>query len=124
LTAAPQCRQNAHVHRLILAIGVSALVWAAAARTTPVPSDAITAMASACAVDGDSHGPNDSGQLWRNAHHAIAVVTESVWKSAPVHAGLGATRVARIFEIARLVSSPGPPSAATPLYLRHTPLLI
>ena len=114
------------MHRLIFAIGLSALLWATAARTTPVPSDTVTTMAGAvaCAVGGDSHGPSDSEQQWRNAHHAIAVVTESQWKSAPVHAGLGATRIARIFELARLVSSADPPAASTPLYLRHTPLLI
>ncbi len=113
------------MHRLILAIGLATLLWATAARTGPVPSDAITTMsgAEACAVAGDSPD-GDSDQQWRNAHHAIAVVTESVWKSSPVHAGLGATRVARLFEIARFVSSPDPPAASTPHYLLHTPLLI
>jgi hypothetical protein len=113
------------VHRLILAIGLSALLWATAARTGPVPSDAVASVASAdaCAVTGDSPD-GEPDQQWRNAHHAIAVVTESVWKSSPVHAGLGATRVARLFEIARFVSSPAPPAASTPHYLRHTPLLI
>jgi hypothetical protein len=114
------------VHRLIFAIGLSAILWATSASTGPVPSDAITTMASAeaCAVDGDSHEPNDSDQQWRNAHYAIAVVTESVWKSAPVRAGLGATRVARTFEMARFASSPDPPADSTPIYLRHAPLLI
>ena len=122
------------MHRLIFALGLITLLWVTAARTTPVPSDAVAATGSpshgvagpgsASAVDDDSHGPSDSEQQWRNAHHAIAVVTESPWKSAPVHAGLGATRVARIFELARFVSSPGPPAASAPHYLRHTPLLI
>ena len=113
------------MHRLILAIGLSALLWATAARTGPVPSDVVASVASAdiCAVTGDSPD-GESDQQWRNAHHAIAVVTESVWKSSPVHAGLGATRVARLFEIARFVSSPDPPAASTPPYLLHTPLLI
>ena len=70
------------------------------------------------------HAPSETEQQWQNAHHAIAVVTESVWKSAPIHAGLGATRIARIFEIARSVSPADPPSVSAPLYLRHTPLLI
>ena len=114
------------MHRLIFAFGLIALLWATAARTTPVPFAAVAASAagSACAVDGDSQRQSDSEQQWRNAHHAIAVVTESPWKSAPVHAELGATRVIRIFELARFVSSPGPPAAAAPHYLRHTPLLI
>jgi hypothetical protein len=115
----------AFVHRLIFALGLLTLLWVTAARTTPVPSGAAATIAGgACAVGGDSHGPGDSEQQWRNAHHAIAIVTESHWKSAPVHAGLGATRVARIFELARVVSSPDPPAASTPHYLRHTPLLI
>lgn len=79
--------------------------------------------ADACAVTGGSPD-RDSDQRWQSARHAIAVVTESVWKSSPVHAGLGATRVTRLFEIARLVSSPEPPAASTPHYLLHTPLLI
>jgi hypothetical protein len=113
------------VHRLILAIGLSALLWAAAARTGPVPAGAITTMAGAdaCAVTGGSPD-GESDQQWRNAHHATAVVTESVWKSAPVHAGLGATRLTRFFEIARFDSSPDLPAASTPQYLLHTPLLI
>ena len=114
------------MHRLILAIGLATLLWATAARTEPVPSGELTTMAGAeaCAVGSDSRGPGDSDDQWRNAHHAIAVVTESVWKSSPVHAGLGAARVARLFEIARFVSSPDPPAGSTPLYLLHTPLLI
>ena len=113
------------MHRLILAIGLATLLLATAARTGPLPSGDITTMsgAEACAVAGDSPG-GESDQQWRTAHHAIAVVIESVWKSSPVHAGLGAARVARLFEIARLVSSPDPPAASTPHYLRHTPLLI
>lgn len=111
--------------RLILALGLSALLWATAARTAPAPPHDIPTMSGveACALAGES-GPGDSEQQWQNAHHAIAVVTESVWKSAPVHAGLGATRIARLFEIARSVSSSDPPASSEPAYLRHTPLLI
>ena len=112
--------------RVLLAIGLATLLRATAARTGPIPSGDITTMsgAEACAVASDSRGPGNSDEQWRSAHHAIAVVTESVWKSSPVHAGLGAARVARLFEIARFVSSPGPPAASTPHYLLHTPLLI
>jgi hypothetical protein len=118
------------MHRLILTLGLSTLLWATAARTTPAISltESTAAKASsaaeACAVSADPGAPSESEQQWQNAHHAIAVVTESVWKSAPVHAGLGATRIARIFEIARVVSSSDPPPVSAPLYLRHTPLLI
>jgi hypothetical protein len=113
------------VHRLILALGLSALLWAAAPRTALVPLDAVMTMAApdVCAVAGESPD-RDSGQQWRNAHQSIAVVTESVWKSAPVHAELGATRITRRFEIACSVSCPDPPAASAPHYLRHTPLLI
>ena len=77
----------------------------------------------ACAVAGEAPA-HDSSRQWRNAHHAIALVTESVWKSAPAHARLGATRITRLFEIACFASFPDPPSASSPHYLRHTPLLI
>jgi len=124
LTGPAETGQNASVHRLILALGLCALLLAAA-RTGPVPSDAVTTMASAeaCAVTSDSPD-GDSGQQWRKAHHAIAIVTESAWKLSPVHAGLGSIRVARLFELARFVSAPDPPAASTPHYLLHTPLLI
>ena len=81
------------------------------------------AAAEACAVTGDAPD-RDGDQEWRAAQHAIAVVTESVWKSAPLHAGLSATPAARIFDLARSVSSPAPPVSSAPFYLRHTPLLI
>jgi hypothetical protein len=112
------------VGRLILALGLSALLWATAS-AGPLPSDAITTTFGdeACAVTSDSPG-GDSGQQWRKPYHAIAVITGSAWKSAPVHAGLGSTRIARIFELARFVSAPDSPAAATPHYLLHTPLLI
>lgn len=111
--------------RWILAIGLAALLWATSVRTLPAPPDAVVSMVAseACAVTGDSPD-RDSDQQWAAAEHAIAVVTESVWKSAPVHAGLGSTRCARLFEIARSTSSPAPPLPSAPLYLRHTPLLI
>jgi hypothetical protein len=121
--------QNGFV-RWIFAIGLAALLWASSVRTLPVPSGAASpgdtvsmAAAEACAVTGDSPD-RDSDQQWRAASHAIAVVTESVWKSAPVHAGLSATPAARIFEIAHSASSPAPPPSSAPHYLRHTPLLI
>ena len=113
------------VRRLIFALGLAALLWAMSVRTGPVPSESIVTMAGAeaCAVAGDSP-ERDADQRWGAAPHAIAVVTESVWKSAPVHADLSATPAPRIFEIARSVSSPAPPDSSAPLYLRHTPLLI
>jgi hypothetical protein len=116
--------------RWIFAIGLAALLWASSARTLPAPflatiPDGTVAMAAAdaCAVTGELPD-RDADQRWFTASHAIAVVTESVWKSAPVHAGLGSTRSARIFELARSGSSPAPPPSSAPLYLRHTPLLI
>ncbi len=117
---------NQAVHRVIFAIGLAALLWATSARSGPAASPDSIRMSGAesCAVAGASHGSGDSDRQWRNAHHAIAIVTESVWKSAPVHAELGATESARIFEVARSVSSSDPPSPSAPIYLRHTPLLI
>ena len=107
------------MYRLILAIGLSTLLWTAA-RATPVPLNDTTMMSVAV----DPHGPSDSDQQWLAAHHAIGVVTESAWKSAPVHAGLAATRTAHVFEITRAVGSSDRPASSAPQYLRHTPLLI
>jgi hypothetical protein len=116
--------QNQSV-RWIFAIALTSLLWATSVRTNPAPVDAFVtlAAANACAVTADlPDRPSD--QQWRTARQAIALVSESVWKSAPVHAGLSATPAARIFEIARSAGAPAPPDASAPLYLRHTPLLI
>jgi hypothetical protein len=119
--------QNGLVRRLILlAIGLSALLWTAAARTGPVAPDDIIASSGvgSCLVAGDSHSPSDSDLQWRAQHHTIAAVTESIWKSALVHAELAASGSARVFDAARAASSPDPPVRSAPHYLRHTPLLI
>ena len=122
----PVTRQNGLVRRLILlAMGLS-LLWTATARTGSVPPDDIVTMSGvgSCLVAGDSHRPGDSDQQWRAQHHTIAAVTESVWKSALVHAELAATPSARAFDPAGAVSSPDPPVRSAPHYLRHAPLLI
>jgi hypothetical protein len=75
-------------------------------------------------MTGASHGPGDADQHWRAQHHAIAAVTESVWKSSLVHAALAATPSARPFDTRRVDNSPDPPLRFAPRYLRHTPLLI
>lgn len=111
---------------ILLAIALSALLWTGAVRAGSVfPAD-ITTMSpiGATLVTGDSHDPRDSDQYWRAQHHTIAAVSESVWKSAPVHAALAAARLARGFETVRLVTSSDPPFRSAPHYLRHTPLLI
>ena len=123
----PVTGQNGRVRRLLLlAMGLSALLWTAAARTGSVPPDDILTMSGvgSCLLAADSHGPSDSDQQWRARHHTIAAVTESVWKSAPVHAALAATPSAQAFETARAAGSPDPPVRSAPHYLRHTPLLI
>ena len=125
LTARANSGQNEVMFRVIIAIGVVVLFWATGPSSGPPAVDAGHALSGVAggAVAGESdHGESD--QQWRIAQHAIAVVTESVWKSSPVHAGLGAARVTRLSEIARFVSSPDPPAASTPHYLLHTPLLI
>lgn len=111
---------------MLLAIGLSAVLWTTAARTGPVPSQDIVKMSGveSRAVSGDSPGPIDPNLQWRAEHDAVAPTTESVWKSAPVHAALAATRAPRIFEVALAVSSADPPPASVLQYLRHTPLLI
>lgn len=119
--------QNEIVRRLVLlAIGLSALLWTVAARSGPIPSQDIVKMSGveSRAVAGDSPGPIDPNLQWRAQHDAVAPTTESVWKSAPVHAAIAATRSRRTFETTLAVSSPDPPASPTPPYLRHTPLLI
>ena len=111
---------------ILLAIGLSALLWAASARTGAVQQDDVNAMsgAGACLLASDSQGPSDTDQQWRAQHYTIAAVTESTWKSALVHAELAGTRSAPDFETVPTPSSPDPPLRSTPHYLRHTPLLI
>jgi hypothetical protein len=107
-------------------MGLSALLWTATARTEFVPPDHIITLpgVASCLLTDHSHAPSDSDQQWRAQHHTLAAVTESIWKSALVHAEIAAAPLARIFETARAASSPDPPARSAPHYLRHTPLLI
>jgi hypothetical protein len=112
---------------IVLAIGLSALLWTATARTGSVPQDDIITMSAAGScllLTGDSHEPGDSGPQWRAQPHTIAAVTESIWKSALVHAELATAPSARALDISRAASSPDPPVRPAPPYLLHTPLLI
>lgn len=109
---------------MLLVVGLSALLWTTAARPGPVPPNDILAMSAApSCLAGDSTSPGDSDREWRAEHYAASAVTESLWKFAPVHAALAATRSAR-FDTAPSPSSPDPPVRSAPHYLRHTPLLI
>ena len=122
-------RQNGFVRRLMLiAIGLSALLWAGAAREGSLPPHDGIAMSGAgpCLLTGDSHGPGDSDQHWRTQHHTVAAVTESLWKSALAGAALAPTPAiaALAFDPTRAASSPDPPVRSALHYLRHTPLLI
>lgn len=111
---------------MLLAIGLSALLWTAAARPEMVPPDDISTMVDAgpCQLTGDSHCPSDSDRQWRAQQQAIAAVTESVWKTTLLHAALAATPAPLVFEPWLAVSSPDPPVRSALPYLRHTPLLI
>lgn len=111
---------------MCLAIGLSALLWTAAARTGSAPPDDIVTKldAGSCQLTGDSHRPGDSDRQWRAQQQTIAAVTESAWKSASMHAALGATLSPLVFEPSLAASSPDPPVRSALPYLRHTPLLI
>src|SRR5687768_9374126 len=111
---------------MLLALGLSALLWTATAGTAPITPDDIVAMSNAgsCVLTGDSHAPGDSDEQWRIRQQTIAPVTESVWKSALVHAELAAAPSARALDAARASSSPDPPVRPASHDLRHTPLLI
>jgi hypothetical protein len=110
---------------ILLAFGVAALLCAATAPAGKVSPD-ITGMSAAdsCLLSGESHRSGHTDQHWRPHHHTVAAVTESVWKSAPVHAALAATRSALSLDTARAAASHDPPVRSTPPFLRHTPLLI
>lgn len=111
---------------MLLAIGLSALLWTAAARPGTVPSDGIITMldAGSCQLTGDSQRPSDSERQWRAQQQTIAAVTESDWKTALVHAALAATPLPLVFEPSLAASSPDPPVRSALPYLRNTPLLI
>ena len=110
---------------LLIAIGLSALLWTVAARSGPIPAHDLVKVSGveSRTLTGDSPGPIDPDRLWR-AQHAVAPTAESTWTSAPVHAALAATRSASIFDSFFTASSPDPPVSPAPVYLRHTPLLI
>lgn len=89
------------------------------------PADIITMLdAGSCQLTDDTHRPTNSDRQWRTQQHTIAAVTESEWKSALVHAALGATPSLLVFDLSLTASSPDPPVRSAPHYLRHTPLLI
>jgi hypothetical protein len=111
---------------MLLAIGLSAFLWTADARTRSVGSDHLSTMSGAKAgqVAGDSDPSGDSDFQWRARQHTVAAVTESLWKSAPVHAAIAATPAPRSCDPEQAASSPDPPVRSALPYLRHTPLLI
>ncbi|MGE3490890.1 MAG: hypothetical protein AB7N29_12865 [Vicinamibacterales bacterium] len=125
----------------LLAIGLSALLWTAAARTAAVDvasgfsrtsASAVVDVASGfsrtseetCALSSGTDSPSQSELKWLAQLHTIGIVTESIWKSSLVHVELGATRSPRSVDISLAATSPDPPAASAPPYLRHTPLLI
>ena len=117
------------MRRQFLALGVAVLLWTAAGAAPMSPGDApgdIVTMSGSPAPChlSDAPAPDSSDGQWRALRYPLAAVMESVWKSAPIHAELAAVRGARIFDLARTVSSPDPPVRSGPHYLRHTPLLI
>ena len=115
---------NGLVRRLmLLAIGLAALLCASTARPGSVQPNAISTI-SGVVVAAEPQGPLESNQQWHPHRQTIAAVTESVWKSAPVHAALAATRSARAFETALAGDAAPSPVRSAPPYLRHTPLLI
>jgi hypothetical protein len=111
---------------MLLAIGLSALLWTGAVRQGSArPSDFVTMSGVGLhLVAGDPHAPGDSDHHWRAQQPTIAAANASLWKSPLVHAALAATRPARAFATAPAVSSPDPPVRSASAYLRHTPLLI
>jgi hypothetical protein len=114
------------VRRLtLIAIGLSALLWTAAAHTPVAPDRAVAiAGGGARAMAGETPEPSDSDRQWRARRLTVAAVTESVWKSSPVHAALASSVAPRTLDLSLAPSSPDPPARSALPYLRHTPLLI
>ncbi|MDP2319042.1 MAG: hypothetical protein Q8O42_06865 [Acidobacteriota bacterium] len=122
---------------MLLAIGLSALLWTVSARPSPVEPAGVGNVASGFPVhrslgeggsrtsaEADPDGPSQADLKWRAQLHTIGVVTESIWTSALVHVELGATRAPRAVDTTLASSSSDPPLSSVPHYLRHTPLLI
>jgi len=103
---------------------LSALSWAAAARTGPIPAADIIPMSGTGSGMADaSPAPGDSDQHWRAHHQATVTAGGSVRMSAPAHAGIAAVLSSRAVATAHAGSFDTPAGSAS-LSLRHTPLLI
>ena len=120
--------QNVPVRRLILlAIGVSLLLWTASVRTGGVPASDIpkvSGVESPLLVGAPPQPPSDTDEGWRAPYQSTVSVSESFWKSPQLHAALAAAPTSPLFGPADVSRSPDPPARSTPHYLRHTPLLI
>jgi hypothetical protein len=123
----PAIDQNVRVRRLILlAIGVSLLLWAASVRTGGVPASDIPKMSGVESplLVGAPEPPSETDEQWRAPYQSTVSVSESFWKSPQIHAELAAAPTPRLFDPAQVSRSPDPPARSAPHYLRHTPLLI
>jgi hypothetical protein len=110
---------------MLLAIGLAALWGSAAVRPGSIqPGDITTISCVGSCLLAESNESRSSDRHWRPQHHTIAAITESAWKSAPLHAALAAARSSAPFNSVGVASSPDPPVRSAPPYLRHTPLLI
>jgi hypothetical protein len=108
---------------MLLAIGLAVFLCASMGQPAPVQSDGISTM-SGLVVAAEPQGSSESRQHWHPLRQTSAAVTESVWKSAPVHAALAASRSARTIDTAVADGGAHSPTRSAPPYLRHTPLLI
>jgi hypothetical protein len=110
---------------MLLAIGLAALLGSEAVRPESTrPADTAMSCAGSCLLAAESNSSSGSDWQWRPQHHTIAALTESAWKSAPLHAALAAARAATRSNTADAASSSAPAVRSAPPYLRHTPLLI
>ncbi len=111
---------------ILLAIGVSLLLWATSVRTGGVPAVDITKMSGveSALLVGAPQLPGETDEQWRAPYQSTVSVGESFWKSPQFHAGLATARTARLFGPAQVSTSTDPPARSAPHYLRHTPLLI
>jgi hypothetical protein len=107
---------------MLLAIGLAALLCVSMTRPGSIQGNDATTISGG--VVAESQSPHESDRQWLAQRRTIAAVTESIWKSAPVHAALAGTASARSCDTSAAAASAASPLHSAPSYLRHTPLLI
>lgn len=111
---------------VLLAIVFVLSTWATVAQVVPAAAEATMTLAGAdsCSeLDGPMSSGDSDGQ-WHAQHRTNASVTESVWKSPLVHAGLAGVRCPNMFVSIRTSDGLDYPTPHAPRHPLAIPLLI